>query len=47
MSRQRNHVIYDKDQAKLVRLREEYESLGRQTKLEDGRLIVLALPRRR
>jgi hypothetical protein len=47
MAKPKNHVIYDTDQETLVRLKEEYESLGRQTKLEDGRLIVLALPPRR
>ena len=41
----RNHVIYDyNDQDKLVRLAEEYAMIGRDIKLEQGRLTVFALP---
>ena len=46
MARQRNHVIRSSDQEDLKRLKEEYESLGRDTKLTQGELIVLALPRK-
>jgi hypothetical protein len=47
MAKQKNHVITLKDQSELERLREEYEMLGRQTKLEIGKLIIFALPQRR
>lgn len=48
MTKIRNHVIYDRnDQDKLVRLAEEYAMLGRDVKLELGKLTVFALPRRR
>lgn len=47
MAKPKNHVIYDTNQEELVRLRDEYELLGRHTKLEDGKLVVFALPRRR
>ncbi len=47
MAKVRNYVIYGTDQDDLVRLRDEYESLGRQTRLEPGRLTVFALPQRR
>ena len=45
MARVRNHVIYSDNQDILRRLREEYEMLGRDTELAEGRLTVLALPR--
>lgn len=47
MTKVKNYIIYRTDQDDLVRLRDEYESLGRQTCLEPGRLIVLARPRRK
>lgn len=47
MAKHKNQVITDSDQAKLVRLQEEYEMIGRQTKLEDGQLIIFALPQKR
>lgn len=47
MAKVRNYVIYRTDQKDLERLREEYELGGRQTKLEDGRLIVFARPQRK
>lgn len=48
MSKPKNHVIYDhNDQEKLVRIAEEYVMIGREVKLEQGKLIVFALPRKR
>ena len=48
MAKPKNHVIYDNnDQDKLVRLAGEYVMLGREVKLEEGRLIVFALPQKR
>lgn len=47
MAQPKNHVIHDKNQDELVRLQEEYDMLGRETKLEQGRLIVFALPQKR
>ena len=46
MAKPKNHVIYgDKDD--LLRLRDEYVMIGRETKLEADRLIIFALPQRR
>ncbi len=47
MAKPKNHVITNSDQGELVRLQEEYEMLGRQTKLVEGKLIVFALPQRK
>lgn len=41
--RGRNYYVYDADPARLQTLKDEYESMGRATKIEDGRLIVFAL----
>lgn len=41
--RHRNHIIYSENQADLVRLKEEYEMLGRYTKLITGVLTIFAL----
>jgi hypothetical protein len=41
----RNYVITSNDQADLVRLNDEYQMIGRETELTDGKLVVLALPR--
>lgn len=43
MAKQKNHVIFSTDQADLARLKEEYEMIGRVTKLEQGKLIIFAL----
>jgi len=45
--RVRNHIIYSTSEAELVRLQEEYISLGRDAKLElkEGKLTVFAIPR--
>lgn len=43
----RNHVIYDKDQDTLIRLASEYKMIGRDYDLEEGKLTILALPRRK
>jgi len=45
--RVRNHIIYSTSEAELVRLQEEYVSLGRDAKLElkEGKLTVFAIPR--
>ena len=48
MAKPKNHVIYDhNDQDNLVRLAEEYAMLGREVKVEPGKLTVFALPRKR
>lgn len=48
MARARNHVIYNPDQAYLERLREEYiDYIGREGKLEKGKLTIFALRRKR
>jgi hypothetical protein len=46
MAKMKNHVIYDNDQVTLTRLAEEYAMLGRDVKIEQGRLTVFAIPRR-
>lgn len=43
----RNHYIYNDDRTELQRLAEEYQMTGRDIKIEPGKLIVFALPRRR
>lgn len=43
----RNHYIYNEDRLELLRLAEEYQMTGRDTKIEAGKLIVFALPRRK
>jgi len=43
----RNHYIYSENDMELRRLAEEYQMTGRDTKIEPGKLIVFALPRRR
>lgn len=43
----RNHTIYNTDQTTLQRLAEEYKMIGRDVLLEEGKLTVLALPRRK
>ena len=48
MAKQKNHVIYDyNDQERLARMAEEYVMIGRDIKLEAGKLTVFALPRKR
>jgi len=47
MAKPKNHVIYGDNKEELERLRDEYAMLGRDTKLEEGRLIVFALPQKR
>lgn len=47
MAKHKNQVITRKDPQELIRLKEEYEMIGRQTKLEEGQLIVFALPQRK
>lgn len=47
MAKLKNHVIYDNDRSVLQRLAEEYQMIGRDTKLEPDRLIIFALPRRK
>lgn len=47
MAKPKNHVIYDNDQDTLGRLAEEYAMLGREVKVELGKLTVFALPRKR
>ena len=47
MAKPKNHYIYDSNQETLKRLQEEYQMLGRDTRLSDGVLVVLALPKRR
>lgn len=46
MARPRNHVIYSQDRDLLLRLSEEYAMLGRENRLEEGKLTVFALPRK-
>lgn len=43
----RNHCMYNEDRSELQRLAEEYQMTGRDTKLEPGKLIIFALPRRK
>ena len=47
MAKSKNHVIYDDDFDKLKRLAEEYRSIGRDVEIEQGKLIVLAYPRKK
>lgn len=47
MAKPKNHVITNSDQELLVRLQEEYDMIGRDTKLEQGKLIVFALPQKK
>lgn len=48
MASPKNHVIYSTDQEYLERLREEYvDYIGRSGILEQGRLTIFALPRRK
>lgn len=48
MAKIKNYVIYDfADQEKLVRLAEEYAMLGRDVRVEHGKLTVFARPRRK
>lgn len=44
MAKHRNHVIYDRDPARLSKLAEDYSFLGREVIRKKDRLIVLALP---
>ena len=39
----KNHVIYG-DEATLVRLREEYEFVGRPCEIQGDKLVVFAIP---
>lgn len=41
----RNQIIYSENKEDLNRLQEEYTLIGFDTKLEEGRLIVFAVPR--
>ncbi len=41
--RPRNYKVYGKSEEELQRLAEEYRSMGRAVKIEDGILIVFAL----
>lgn len=43
MSKSKNQHLYDKNQATLERLSEEFRSIGRYVKLEPGHLTVFAL----
>jgi hypothetical protein len=47
MAKPKNHIITSKDQSELVRLKEEYDMIGRETKLEQGKLTIFALPQKR
>ncbi len=41
-----NHVIYHADQDYLKTLKEEYEILGRETKISQGSLTIFSRPQR-
>ncbi len=43
--RVRNHIIYSTSATELQRLYEEYKSIGRDAKLEEGKLTIFAIPR--
>ena len=43
----KNQHIYNTDQSVLIRLAEEFKSIGRYVRLEEGHLTVLALPPRK
>jgi hypothetical protein len=47
MAKHKNQIITNSDQQELIRLKEEYEMIGRQTRLEKGQLTVFALPQKR
>jgi hypothetical protein len=47
MAKHKNYVIFDTSQEMLQRLAEEYIMIGREVKLDQGRLTVFALPRKR
>jgi hypothetical protein len=47
VARHKNQIITHTDRQELIRLQEEYEMIGRQTKLEKDHLIVFALPQRK
>ena len=44
MAKSKNQHIYNADQSVLIRLAEEFKSIGRYVRLEEGHLTVLALP---